>query len=143
FGVVVVLLVITIRHYMLIESYGTDRNGDGKADVISIYDDGKLVSEKYDNDFDGYFETHYTVGRNGFWLKGTIDRSQSGKPDVIMRYALGRLDVVEFYDLATGGLIKRDIYDRFGVKTREEIDQDGDGVFERVGHFDKYERPLP
>jgi len=29
------------------------------------------------------------------------------------------------------------------VKLREEIDQDGDGVFEKVIKFDEYENPLP
>ncbi|MBS0180783.1 MAG: DUF2007 domain-containing protein [Nitrospira sp.] len=141
-GVVVVLLVSTIRHYQSIRSYTDDRNGDGKADVISIYDNNKLVGEKYDNDFDGYFETQYTYNRNGYLLKGTSDRLRKGKPDIITYYTLGRIDMVEFYDLATGRLIKLATY-KLDVKTKEEIDQDGDGVFEQVIHFDKYESPLP
>ncbi|MBH0187721.1 MAG: hypothetical protein HP493_02380 [Nitrospira sp.] len=141
-GVIVVLLVVTIRHYQSLHSYRDDRNGDGKADVMSIYDDNKIVGEKYDNDFDGYFETSYTFGRNGYLLKATIDRSGKGKPDIIQHYTLGRIDTVEFYDLATGRLMKRATY-KLDMKTKEELDQDGDGVFERVIQFDKYENPLP
>ena len=75
------------------------------------------MGEKYDNDFDGYFETHYTFSRNGYLLKGAIDRSRTGKPDVITYYTLGRIDMVEFYDLATGRLIKRATY-KLDVKTK-------------------------
>ena len=141
-GVVVVLLASTIRHYMLIQSDDADRNGDGKADIVYIYDGSKVVAEKYDNDFDGFFETHFTFDRNGQTLKGTIDRFRTGKPDIIQYYTHGKVDTVEYYDTETGKLRKRVTY-KFDVKVREEMDQDGDGVLEKIVKFDKYEDPLP
>ncbi len=141
-GVVVVLAASTIRHYWLLRSDETDRNGDGKADVVYVYDDRKVIAEKYDNDFDGFFETVFTFDRNGHTLKGTIDRFRRGKPDIVQSYTNGKVDSVEYYDAATGKLRKRATY-KFDVKVREEIDQDGDGVLEKVIKFDEYENPLP
>lgn len=119
-GVVVVLLASTIRHYMSIQSDDADRNGDGKADIVYIYDGNKVVAGKHDNDFDGFFETYFTFDRNGQTLKGTIDRSRTGKPDIIQHYTHGKVDTVEYYDAETGKLRKRVTY-----------------------KFDKYEDPLP
>jgi len=49
---------------------------------------------------------------------------------------------VNFIDPATGKVKKRAFY-KFDAKTREEIDEDGDGKFERIIQFDQFESPLP
>lgn len=141
-GVIVVLAGSTVRDYFLLRTDEFDRNGDGKADVVYVYDRNKVVGVKYDHDFDGHYETIYTYDRNGDTLKGTIDRYRTGKPDIIQYYTHGKTDSVEYFDRETGKLRKRATY-KFDVKVKEEIDQDGDGVFEKVVKFDEYENPIP
>ena len=141
-GVAVTLIAFLLRSYFLLQSDDTDRNGDGRPDVIFVYDGNMLVSAKYDNDFDGYFEAFFTYDRNGDTIKGTIDRYRTGKPDIIQHYTHGKTDSVEYFDRETGKMRKRATY-KFDVKVQEEIDQDGDGKLEKVIKFDEYENPLP
>ena len=71
---------------------------------------------------------------------GRRDRGRAGRPDLIEYNALGRLDSVEFIDRTTGRVKKR-MYYKLDAKVREEIDEDGDGKFERVIEFDEFENP--
>jgi len=71
-----------------------------------------------------------------------IDRNRDGKPDVIEYNTLGKLDSVEIIEPGTGKVRKRMFY-KLDIKVQEEVDQDGDGVFEKVIKFDEYENPLP
>lgn len=119
-----------------------DRNADGKDDVVYEYNDRVPRSAKFDNNFDGYFETLSTYNQHGDVIRTEIDRNRDGKPDVIEYNTLGKLDSVELIDPGTGKVKKRMFY-KLDVKVREEIDQDGDGVFEKVIKFDEYENPLP
>ena len=78
--------------------------------------------------------------RLGEVIRTEIDRGRAGRPDLIEYNALGRLDSVEFIDRTTGRVKKR-MYYKLDAKVREEIDEDGDGKFERVIEFDEFENP--
>ncbi len=119
-----------------------DRNGDSKDDVIYEYVGRVPQSIQYDNDFDGFFETRSIFNRNGDVISTEIDRNRDGKPDVIEYNTFGKLDSEEILDPVTGKLRKRLFY-KLGIKVREEIDKDDDGVLETVIKFDEYENPLP
>jgi len=119
-----------------------DRNADGKDDVVYEYNGRVLRSVKFDNNFDGFFETLSIYNQHGDVIRTEIDRNRDGKPDVIEYNTLGKLDSVELIDPGTGKVRKRMFY-KLDVKVREEIDQDGDGLFEKVIKFDEYENPLP
>ena len=122
-------------------SYPTDRNKDGKEDLIETFRDGVLVEQKLDNDFNGTFETVYQFNWKGFVTKEIVDRNQDGTPDLIGDYTFGILKSDDFLDTETGNVKKR-VYYRFGVKVREEVDVDGDGTFDKTVNFDEYEDPI-
>jgi len=128
-------------NYVSLEGTSADRNGDGRTDEIYTYDRSVLRSAKLDNDFDGFFETLYTYNRNGLPVRGEIDRNKDGKPDLIEQYIFGKYSYLEFLDGDTGNVRKRAFF-KLGKKTHEEIDQDGDGKFERTVRFDELENPI-
>ncbi len=140
-GVSVALAGLALWDYASLQSTSDDRNADGKMDAIYTYNRGLPRSAKFDDDYDGFFETNYTYDRNGLTLRGEIDRNNDGKPDLIEHYALGKYISLEFLDRETGKVRKRAFY-KLGKKTHEEIDQDGDGKFERTVHFDDLENPI-
>jgi len=119
-----------------------DRNADGRDDMVFEYVHRKLQSAKFDNNFDGFYETFSVYNRDGDIIRTEIDRNRDGKPDVIEYNTLGKLDSMEILDPATGKVRKRIFY-KLDVKVREEIDHDGDGAFEKIINFDDYENPLP
>ena len=141
-GAAMTFLAFFWRDYVSLKDISEDRNGDGKVDVIDTYKSGWLHSEKRDDDFDGFFETSYEYSRAGWAIRGEIDLNEDGKPDRIEDFTLGKLVSVNFIDPATGKVKKRAFY-KFDAKTREEIDEDGDGKFERIIQFDQFESPLP
>ncbi len=119
-----------------------DRNADGRDDMVFEYVHRKLQSAKFDNNFDGFYETFSVYNQDGDVIRTEIDRNRDGKPDVIEYNTLGKLDSMEIIDPATGRVKKRIFY-KLDVKVREDIDQDGDGDFEKTINFDEYENPLP
>jgi hypothetical protein len=86
-------------------------------------------------------ETRCEYDRKGALSRCEIDRNHDGKPDVVEEYSLDRLLWQDFLDKETGRVVKRAFF-KLGVKVREEIDQDGDGIFERVIHFDEFESAI-
>ena len=122
------------------KSYPTDRNKDGKEDLIETFRDGVLVEQKWDDDFNGTFETVYQFNWKGFVTKGEVDRNQDGTPDLLEDYIYGIFKFKDFLDTKTGKLKKRAHF-QLGVKVREEIDADGDGKFDKTIYFDEYEDP--
>ena len=127
--------------YYSLKSYPTDRNKDGKEDLVETFRDGFLVEQRLDNDFNGIFETVYQFNRKGLVTKGEVDRNQDGIPDLIGDYIFGILKSDDFLDTETGKVKKRAFF-RLGVKVREEIDVNGDGTFDKTTHFDEYEDPI-
>jgi hypothetical protein len=140
-GAAITFLAFFSRDYLSLKDISEDRNADGKVDVIGTYKNGWLKSEKLDDNFDGFFETLYEYNRAGWAVKGEIDLDKDGKPDLIEHYTLGKYSSKDFLDKKTGQVRKRAFY-KLGKKTHEEIDQDGDGKFERTVHFDELENPI-
>lgn len=140
-GMVITFIAFSTWEYVSRQDISKDRNGDGKPDAMLSYTGGLLWSVKFDDDFDGYFETLQTYNRQGAMTRGEIDRNRDGKPDIIEHYTHGQLESADFLDPVTDKIKKRVFY-KLGVKTREEIDRDGDGKFERTIEFDQFESPL-
>lgn len=141
-GALFTLAGFVLWNYLSLTGTPYDRNGDSKDDVIYEYVGRVLQSIRYDNDFDGIFETRSILNRNGDVISTEIDRDRDGKPNVIEYYTFGRIDSVEILDPETGKVQKRMFY-KLDIKTREEFDQDGDGALETVTKFDEHENPLP
>lgn len=129
-------------NYFSITGTAYDRNADGKDDVIYEYKGQVPWAAKFDNNFDGYFETSFFYNYAGEVIRTEIDHFGDGRPDMIEYLSLGRLDSAEFLDRNTGKVKKR-MYYKLDVKVREEIDENGDGKFERVIEFDELENPKP
>src|SRR5262249_9387107 len=110
-----------------------DLNHDGKKDYVAEYDDnGNLVAEEYDFDFDGHFDARvhydkktgkkYAVERMSGWnekpdvweIYGPDDKLESvrrdrngdGKPDYWEQYLAGNLDKI-LYDDNFDGTVDR------------------------------------
>jgi hypothetical protein len=141
-GATITLIALSLWDYLSLKDISEDRNADGRVDVIYSYGKGVISTEKFDNDFNGYFETVYAYNRQGLIMRGEIDRNEDGKPDLIEEYTFGRLVSVDFIDPTTGKVKKRAFY-KFDTKTREEIDEDGDGRFDRIIKFDQFESAVP
>jgi len=101
-GIVLTAITYGLWSYFSLTGTPYDRNGDGKDDVVYEYNDRVLRSAKFDNNFDGYFETLFICNQRGDVIRIEIDRNRDGKPDVIEYRTLGKLDSVEFIDSGTG-----------------------------------------
>ncbi len=141
-GALVAVASFAIWNYLSLTGTPYDRNADGTDDVVYEYSGRAMRGAKYDNNFDGFFETVLIFNRHGDILRTEIDRNRDGKPDVIGHNTFGKLDFLEILDLETGKVRKRMHY-KLDIKTREEYDQDGDGALETVTQFDEYENSLP
>ena len=108
--------------------------------MVYEYNGRILRSAKFDNNFDGFFETFSIYNQRRDVIRTEIDHNRDGKPDVIEYNTLGKVDSVERIEPGTWKVRKRLFY-KLDVKVREEIDQDGDGAFEKVIKFDEYENP--
>ena len=108
-----------------------DTDADGRVDVLNLYENGKLASQRTDTDRDGRLETTVWVDGNGEPVRGEIDATGDGTPDVAEWYADGyvverrtdtngdgRFDVVA---VAVAGRV---------VRTEQDVDSDG-----RVDHW--------
>lgn len=147
-GVVLAVGALSLVHYFRAPAGDVeDRNGDGKGDVTYSYETLSPVaprrptSLKTDENFDGVYDTFYTLDRAGYTTRGEIDRDQDGRPDIIEHYKYGSLRRTEFLD-KTGSVVKRVFYE-MGLRAWEDVDADGDGTFERTIFFDKFESPKP
>ena len=141
-GIGLTAIAYLLWNYFSLTGTPYDRNADGKDDVVYEYNGHVPRSAKFDNNFDGFFETLAIYNRDGDVIRTEVDRNRDGKPDVIEYNTFGKLESVEILDPVTGKLRKRMFY-KLDIKVREELDRDGDGVLETVIKFDEYENPLP
>jgi hypothetical protein len=115
----------------------SDRNLDGKVDLVTDYDRWGLVKEaSSDDDFDGVFETVYTY-RDGQVARQVSDLNQDGNPDLRARFRYGNLDEVLITGDGADTRSKRQHF-RMGRLVAAEYDADGDGRYDieyRYDHF--------
>ena len=118
-GIVLSGVGYSLWSYFSNDYFYRDRNKDREEDYIEMRKEGKLVSDQWDNNFDGIYETTCTYNPAGWVNKCLIDRNQDGEPDLIVDYTFGKLSSVELVDLDTGKVRKRAYY-KLGVKVREK-----------------------
>jgi hypothetical protein len=118
-----------------------DRNADGKIDALWVHD-LKGVPKRYesDDDFDGTFEWRGDVER-GWVARNVMDANRDGRPERIQNSHHGVLRMIEVYDAEGTRVVVREHYDNARLEARE-VDQDGDGVFERRVDYDNYGEPV-
>ena len=118
-----------------------DRNGDGKVDARWV-NDLRGVSKRYDgdDDFDGIFEWRSEAER-GQVVRSVLDADGDGRPERVENYRHGVLRTIDVYDASGRRVVAREHYDNSRLDARE-LDQDGDGVFERRVEYDEYGEPL-
>jgi hypothetical protein len=119
----------------------TDRDFDGRVDLILVYDrHGDPLEYRSDDDFDGKLES-VTHLRNGQPLKWQADWDGDGQPDVRSVYEHGVIGKTEYLDRASGRVVKT-VTHRGGKAARAALDLDGDGGFERGYEFDEIDEPI-
>ncbi len=63
-----------------------DRNDDGKPDYTILKFNDVPYEERYDNNFNGYFENIEEVVENGFRLKESVDTNENGRMNEFYYY---------------------------------------------------------
>ncbi len=137
-GFILTLVGIGVYVYLSIDQNFQDRNKDGKDDYKETRIYGFPPQDQWDNNYDGVFEYSCHYDKAGFVKQCVWDRNQDGDVDLIRKYTYGILRSVDFLDVENGTVRKR-VHYKLGSKTHEDIDRDGDGVFEKTLHFNEYE----
>jgi len=157
-GVTAGFTVYSIYNYPI--SYEQiDYNGDGLTDSVAKYRDDRITQTKYDQDFDGTYDTIANYNRKGhiataesdldfdgefdtktFYRNGTALRQESdtngdGHIDYVATYRYGRLSEVELISPADGNPTKRQYYRNDRLQSAD-YDSDGDGDFEVHYEYD-------
>jgi len=112
-----------------------DRNGDGHIDHWLYRENGRLVREVLDDDFDGQAErtVHYDIASNQVTLIEE-DFDHDGVVDSWTNYRDGRV-VRRRSDVDHDGVVDSWTYYRDGEISRHERDTTGDGFRDRVGSY--------
>ena len=115
-----------------------DRNLDGRPDKIWHYDlDGYANLVESDDDFDGRFEWRTEI-ENGRAVRTELDVDGDGRPERLGHFEHGVFASEDFYFGSGGRVVKRQHY-RGGLLAWAELDEDGDGVFEKRVNYDAHE----
>jgi hypothetical protein len=118
-----------------------DRNADGKADARRVNDlRGMPMRYEADDDFDGRFEWIGEAAR-GWVVRSVMDANEDGRPERVRNFRHGVLETIEIYDAQGTRVVVREHY-RFDRLAAREIDEDGDGIFERRVDYDEYGEPV-
>lgn len=113
----------------------TDRNLDGKVDLIARHDlRGLIESAESDDDFDGRFETKHRYGMTSVEASES-DSDADGYPDVRVNSRHGVVATVEYVQ-PTSGLPLRVEHYRLGRLVHADLDTDRDGRLETRLVFD-------
>jgi len=113
----------------------TDRNFDGKIDLVYLYDrKGFVESSTFDDDFNGTFETevYYEYG-NAKWQMS--DTTGDGFKNNRGNYKYGLIESVHFIDPASKKVIKVQNFGPHKLKSAE-IDTTGDGTLDTIHEYD-------
>lgn len=117
-----------------------DRNRDGEPDEVVHYDRHQTAkSTRYDEDFDGVFETWSEI-RLGNPFVTRVDVDADGQIDYRVEHKYG----VAYKAVITGnepGSPTKEQFFEHGKIVRTRFDEDGDGTFDRETTYDWYEEP--
>jgi hypothetical protein len=118
-----------------------DRNADGKVDARWV-NDAYQVPKRFDrdDDFDGVFEWRGEMER-GWVAQDVMDADENGRPELIAHYLHGVLRTIDVYHAEGRRVVVREHYENQRLTARE-VDQDGDGVFERRVELDAHGEPI-
>lgn len=113
-----------------------DANGDGRADITIVRDNGREVCRAVDLNFDGVIDTWSYFDQAGQLRRREFDFDRDGRIDEI---AIFRAGIPVEKHRSASGLGKLDTWDFYenGVLARTERDSDGDG---RVDQWWEYGR---
>jgi hypothetical protein len=138
-----------------------DYNRDGIADSWYYYVQGELVQQTYDRNFDGKIDewrnnTDGVYGgtieidmnyndvpdtcyyyKDGNISKIEIDLDENKIPDIVSHYKDDVVADTEVFD-KTSRKPRATIEYKNGIKSKELIDTDGDGVFDKAVSYDEY-----
>ena len=118
-----------------------DRNHDDRVDArYHIGWDGYADLYEEDNDFDGHFEWTYDVDQE-FFTRGVLDADGDGRPERVSHFRNGVITGQEFHFASGGRIVKREKYEA-GLLVSAELDDDGDGLFERRVSYDAHAEPV-
>ncbi len=111
-----------------------DANGDGRADITIVREDGREVCRAADINFDGVVDTWTYLDGAGQLRRRELDFDRDGKIDEIATFRSG---VVVEKHRSTSGLAQLDTWEFYtnGTLARTERDSDGD---ERVDQWWEY-----
>jgi hypothetical protein len=110
---------------------------DGRPDVFSYMDGGRVIRIEIDNDEDGRLDRWEYYGTDQKMLKVGLSRGNDGKPDVWMfQGPEGSVEKVEVSTRRDGKANRTEFYEN-GMVARAEEDGDGDG---QVDKWEIYER---
>lgn len=118
-----------------------DRNRDGEPDEVVHFDRHQTAkSARYDDDFDGVFETWSDIRLgNPFVTKTDVDAD--GHIDYRVEHKYG----VAYKAVITGnepGSPTKEQFFEHGKVVKTRFDEDGDGTFDRETTYDWYEEPV-
>jgi hypothetical protein len=111
----------------------SDRNGDGRIDMVTRY--GALAPEtgESDDDFDGRMESRHRF-RRGQWIETEVDRDGDGAIEYRMDANAGVLSREQW--LAPDGTVLKQVNYTHGRATSSELDVDRDGGFDTRRELD-------
>jgi hypothetical protein len=110
---------------------------DGRPNVASYMDGGRIIRIEIDNDEDEKIDRWEYYGDDQKILKVGLSRANNGKPDAWVYQAQdGTVARIEVSTKRNGEANRTEFYDK-GVLARVEEDADGDG---RVDRWETYEK---
>lgn len=107
-----------------------DSNFDGVKDVVRVYnEEGQLLAEQADTNYDGKVDTWITFARSRV-VKIEVDHNGDGRPDEFKEYVAGRLVKVQRDSNYDGRVDTWEVYED-GRLNRIGVDLDGDEKVDR------------
>jgi hypothetical protein len=118
-----------------------DANGDGKAEVVLVKKDGRLVCQAADLNLDGQFDVYSYYDAAGALRRREYDFDHDGAIDEIIEYRAGVPVQSERATLLANRLDTWDFYQN-GMLARSERDSDADGIIDQWWEYPKPGCPL-